>query len=64
MREEAEEERLWDIYLRGDMKQSFNDWRAELTRKASAKNGMTGAELVAARKTAIDIMKRCKPPEE
>lgn len=63
MRAQADDERLWDIYLRSDMQQSFADWKAEVVRKAGAKDGMTKRELVVAATNAMDIFKRCKPPE-
>lgn len=63
MYEAAEHDRLWEIYLRTDMQQSFEDWRAGVMRKARRQDGMTGTELVAAQRTAMDIFKRCRPPE-
>ena len=63
MRAQDDDERLFEIYLRGDMQQSFTDWKAEVTRKASAGGGMDKRELVAAATNAMDILKRCKPPE-
>lgn len=63
MYDAEEHDKLWAIYLRTDMQQSFDDWRASVVRKVKQQDGMTGAELVAAQKTALDILKRCKPPE-
>lgn len=63
MRAQADDERLFEIYLRGDMQQSFKDWKAEVARKVSADGGMNKRELVAAATNAMDILKRCKPPE-
>lgn len=63
MHMQDDDERLFEIYLRGDMQQAYTDWKAEVTRKASADGGMTKRELVAAATNALDILKRCKPPE-
>ena len=63
MRMQADDERLFEIYLRSDMQQSFNDWKAEVARKVSADDGMNKRELVAAATNAMDILTRCKPPE-
>lgn len=63
MRAQDDDERLFEIYLRGDMQQSYNDWKAEVTRNVRASGGMDKRELVAAATNAMDILKRCKPPE-
>lgn len=63
MRMQDDDERLFEIYLRGDMQQAYTDWKADVMRKASADGGMTKQELVAAATNATDILKRCKPPE-
>lgn len=63
MRMQDDDERLFEIYLRGEMKQAYTEWKAEITQKASADGGMTKRELVAAATNAMDILKRCKPPE-
>ncbi len=43
-KEEAEKEndrKLWDLYLRSDTTLSYNDWHAEIMKKAKAQTGST-----------------------
>jgi hypothetical protein len=43
-KEEAEKEndrKLWDLYLRSDTTLSYNDWRAEIMKKAKSHAGST-----------------------
>lgn len=43
-KEEAEKEndrKLWDLYLRSDTTLSYNDWHAEVMKKAKTQTGST-----------------------
>lgn len=60
MHRAAEDDRLWDIYLRSDMQKSFFDWKSDVLRSAKAEDGMTQKELIAAEKDAMNILRRVK----